>query len=83
MDWVESKSVGGLSPEFAAVCVGSEPLEGFASSGEVAGPEQVGQVRFKWFMSVVEEALDGSILDSSVHALDLLVGPGMVGDGWA
>jgi len=38
-------------------------------------------MRFELFMSVVEIALDGSILDGSVHALDLPVCPGMVGLG--
>jgi hypothetical protein len=79
MDWVESKSVWGLGPEFAEVFVGRESLEGFEFSGEVVGPEEVGQVRFELFMGVVEVALDGGILDGSVHALDLPVGPGMVG----
>jgi len=38
-------------------------------------------VRFELFVGVVEVALDSGILDSSVHALDLPVGPGMVGLG--
>jgi hypothetical protein len=49
--------------------------------GEVEGPEEVGQVRFELFMGVVEVALDSGVLDGSVHALDLPVGPGMVGLG--
>ena len=32
-------------------------------------------------MGIVEVSLDGSVLDGSVHALDLSVGPGMVGSG--
>jgi hypothetical protein len=35
-------------------------------------------VRFELFVGVAEVALDGGILDGSVHAFDLLVSPGMV-----
>src|ERR1700722_12754765 len=81
MDWVESKSVRGLCPEFAEVFVGSEAFEGLESSGEVVGAEEVGQVRFELIVSVVEVWFDGGVLDGPVHAFDLPVGPGMVGFG--
>ena len=83
MDWVESKSIRGLRPEFAEVFVGREPFEGLESWGEVVGFEEVGQVRFELFVGVVKVALDRGILDGSIHALDLSVGPGMVGFGKA
>ena len=38
-------------------------------------------MRFELLMGGVEVALDGGILDGSVHTLDLPVGPGMVGLG--
>ena len=41
MDWVESKSIRGLRPEFAEVFVGREAFEGLESSGEVVGSEEV------------------------------------------
>ena len=41
MDWVESKSVWLVSPEFAEVFVGREAFEGLESSGEVVGSEEV------------------------------------------
>ena len=44
MDWVESKSVRGLCPEFAEVCVGREPFESLESSGEVVGCNEAGAV---------------------------------------
>jgi hypothetical protein len=88
MDWVESKSksVWGLRSEFAEIFVGCEAFEGFESSGEVVGLEEVVQVRFELVMGVVEVALNRSVLDGSVHAFDLPVGPaladaGMVGLG--
>jgi len=63
MDWVESKSVWGLCPEFAEVFVGREALECLESSGEVVCGEEVGQVRCELVASVVEEAFDGCLLD--------------------
>ena len=44
MDWVESKPIWVLSPEFAEVFVGREPFEGLESSGEIVCPEEVCQV---------------------------------------
>ena len=70
MDWVESKSIRGLRPEFAEVFVGREALEGLESSGEVVGSEEVGQVRFELVMGVVEVSLDGGVFDGSILAVD-------------
>jgi hypothetical protein len=81
MDWVERKSVWGLCPPFAQIFVGREAFERLESSGEVVGSEEVGQVRFELVVGVVEVSLHRSVLDGSVHALDLPVGPGMVGFG--
>ena len=79
MDWVESKFIWGLRPELAEVFVRREAFEGLESSGEVVGSEEVGQVRFELVVGIVEVSLDGSVLDGSVHALDLSVGPAMAG----
>ena len=81
MDWVESKYVLGLRPELAEVVIRREAFEGLESSGEVVGSEEVSQVRSELFLGVVEVAFDGGVLDGPVHALDLPVGPGMVGLG--
>ena len=56
MGWVEGKSVWRLRPEFAEVFVGSKSLEGFESSGEVVGSEEVGQVRFELVKRSAERA---------------------------
>ena len=81
MDWVESKPICLLGPEFAEVFVGREAFECFESSGEVVGFEEVGQVRFELVVGVVKVSLDGGVFDGSIHALDLPVGPGVVGPG--
>ena len=83
MDWVESKSIRGLRPEFAEVFVGREPSECLESSSEVVGFEEVGQVRFELFVGVVKVALDRCVLNGSIHAFDLSVCPGMVRFGKA
>jgi hypothetical protein len=67
MDWVESRSVWGLRSEFAEVVV-------------VVGSEEVVQVLCV-LVVCRRVALHRSVLDGSVHALDLPVGPGMVGLG--
>ena len=81
MDWVESKFIWCLRPEFAEVFVGREAFEGLESPGEVVGVEEVVQVRFELVVGVVEVSLDGGVFDGSVHAFDLPIGPGMVGLG--
>jgi hypothetical protein len=57
MDWVESKSIRGLRPQFAEIFVVREPFEGLESSCEVIGFDEVGQVRIELFAGVVEVAL--------------------------
>ena len=79
MDWVESKPVWCLCPEFAEVLIGRKAFECLESAGEVVGCDEVVQVRFELLMRVIEVAFDGSFLDGSIHAFDLPVGPGMVG----
>ncbi len=78
MDWVESKSVGCLSPELAEVFLGRKAFEGLDFSGEVIGSEEVVQVHFELVVGIVGVSFHRSVLDGSVHALDLPVGPGMV-----
>jgi hypothetical protein len=83
MDWVEGKSNWLARPEteFAEVFVRREPFEGLAFASEVVGSEEVGQVRFELVVGVVEVSLDGGVLDGSVHAFYLPVGPRVVGLG--
>src|SRR5882757_5364888 len=75
MDWVESKSIWCLRPEFAKVFVGRESLEGLESSGEVVCPEEVGQVRFELVMGVLAKRHDDGFLFDRQNR-----GPG---NGWA
>ena len=81
MDWVKSKSVWVVGPEFADAFVGCEASKGLESPGKVVGCDEVRQVRFELFVRVIEEAFDGGFLDGPVHPFDLSVGPGMVGLG--
>ena len=67
-----------LSPNLAEVFVGRQALKRLEYPGEVVAFEEVVQVRFELDVGVVEVSLDGSVLDGSVHAFNLPVGPRMV-----
>lgn len=54
---------------------------GLESACEVVGGHKVAEVRAQLIVAVMVEALNGGVLDRAVHALDLTVGPRMVGLG--
>jgi hypothetical protein len=56
VDWVESKSVWVVGPEFADGFVRCEPAKSLESPSEVVGCDEVRQVRFELFVRVIEEA---------------------------
>jgi len=76
MDWVESKSIRFGDPEFAEELIRGKALEDLEPSGEVVGQDEVVQVSLHLVVAVVVITADGGILDGSIHALDLAVGPG-------
>ena len=61
--------------------VGRETSEGLKPLGEVVGHEEGMDVRFELSVRAVMVALDGRLLEGSVHPLDLTIGPRMVGFG--
>ena len=61
--------------------VRSEASESFESFGEVVGVEEGGQVFLELIMGLVKIGADSSLLDGAVHALDLTVGPRVIGFG--
>src|SRR6202453_4586966 len=69
------------SPGFADEFIGGEAFEGFESSGEVVGVEEVLQVGSQLVVSFVEVAIDGRVLDGAVHSFDLPIGPWVLGLG--
>ena len=71
------------SPAFADVFVGREALQGLQPTSVVVGVNEVGKVCFELIVSIVMVALDGRFLDRAVHALDLAVGPWVLGLGRA
>ncbi|EZQ13534.1 hypothetical protein CF98_27020 [Halopseudomonas bauzanensis] len=66
---------------FADELIGREALEGFQSSPEIIGVDEVVKVPSQLVVLVVVEALDGGVLDGAVHPLDLSVGAWMVDFG--
>jgi hypothetical protein len=81
--WVgfEFEGVWFFCPQGAAVFVGYESFEGFESTGEVVGVDEVDEVSAEVLVSLVVEARYGGFFQSPVHAFDLSVGPGMPGFG--
>ena len=73
MDWVEDESIRLLCPCLADVFVGCETPQGFQPAAEVVGGEEVGQVGSELVVRVVVIAVDGRLLDGSVHPLNLPV----------
>ena len=60
---------------FADELVGREALQGFESTREVVGGDEVRQVRAQLVVRGVVEPLDRCLLDGAVHALDLSIRP--------
>ncbi len=65
-------------PAFAGVFVGCEALQGLQLPSVVVGGDEVGKVSFELIVPIVMIALGGRFLDRAVHALDLVIGPGML-----
>jgi hypothetical protein len=81
LERVKCEPVWLRSPCLADELVGREPFEGLEPAAEVVSDNEVGEALTKLVMTVVVEALDGRILDSAVHPLDLAIGPWMPGFG--
>ena len=78
MGWIEFEVLWFFCPQGADVFVGCEPFEGLESTGEVVGIDEVDKVLPEVLVGLVVEALYGGFFQSSVHAFDLSVGPGML-----
>ena len=73
MDRVQDESVRLGYPDLADVFVRCKAAEGLEPACGFAGCHEVRQVGAQLVMAVVMEALDGRVLDGSVHSLDLAV----------
>ena len=67
--------------ELADEVVWGEAFEGLEATSEIFCGDEVRQMSPQLCMRFVEVSFDGCILDGAVHALDLAVGPGMLGLG--
>ena len=81
MGWTKFEALGFFCPDGADVFVGRESSEGFESSGEVVGVDEVGEMLAEVLVGFVVEAFDGCFLEGPVHAFDLVVVPRMFGLG--
>ena len=57
---------------------GVKTVKGLQSSAEVVDVDEVVEVSAKLVVCVVVEALDGCVLERSVHPFDLAIGPRVV-----
>lgn len=81
LERIEDESLWLGSPDLADVFVGGEALQGLEPAGEVVGSDEVAEMVTELLMAAVVEAMDGGFLDGPTHALDLAVGPRMLGLG--
>ena len=63
------------------VLVRSEAGESFEALGKVVGVEESGEVLAQLSMAGIIVGADGGVFEGAVHALDLTIGPGMIGLG--
>lgn len=74
---------GLLCPGLADELLGDKGFEGFGALCEVVGADKVCEVASQLVMGFVVEAFNARFCDRPVHALDLSIGPGMLGFGEA
>lgn len=79
MDRIDDESFGFDYPSFADELVGREPFQGLEAAAEVVCGDEALEMGAELIVVVVVEAFDRRVLDRSVHALDLTVGPRMPG----
>lgn len=66
-----------VSPGFADGFVRCEAAQGFQTTGEVVGGDEVGEMLTQLIVAFVVIASDRRVLDRSIHAFDLAVRPRM------
>jgi len=79
VDWIEPELIRAFCPAFADVFVGCEPSQGLEPLCEVVGSQESGEVFAQLIVAVIMIAADSSLFQGAVHALNLAVGPGMLG----
>jgi hypothetical protein len=78
LGWIEFESFRLFCPELADVLVWREALQGLQSTGEIVGADEIGEMGFELFVTVIMGAFDGGFFECPVHAFDLTIGPGML-----
>ena len=73
MDYIESEPLRSDSPPFADKLIGRHAFEGLQPSPKIVGVDEVIEVIPQLIMGVVVEALDDSVPDRPVDALDLAI----------
>lgn len=72
---ISGKPLGFVLEAFADKFIRCEATRGFEPAAIVVGIDKVGQVRFELLAVIIVIAFDSGLLDRSVHAFDLPIGP--------
>jgi hypothetical protein len=83
MAWIDGKAFGFFLPALTDVFIRGKPSEGFESLGEIVGRQEGIEVLFEVLMRLAIEFSDRGFFEGAVHALDLAIGPGVIGFGEA
>lgn len=77
--WIDDKAFWFILPAFDDVFIRSRSSQGFEPPGEITGTQKVVEMTSQLLMIIVMIAFGGCFLESTVHALDLALDPGMIG----
>ena len=78
---IELKAFRLLLPAFTDLLVVRQSLESFETLGKVIGREELSEMLLELVVRLIVIALDGCLLDSAIHPLDLPVRPRMLDFG--
>ena len=78
MGWIDDKLFRLILPSFNDEFVRCKTFESFKSFGKIVCIHKSRKMAFELLMSVIIIALYGGFFESTIHALDLPIRPGMV-----
>ncbi len=79
MVWIDDKAFWFVLPAFDDVFIRSGSSQGFEPAWRSYRHSESVEMFSQLLMIVVMIAFDGCFFESTVHALDLAIGPGMIG----
>jgi hypothetical protein len=83
MAWIDGKAFWFFLPALTDVFIRGKPSEGFEALGEIVGHPEGVEVLFEVLRRLVRAFFDRGFFEGAVYALDLAIGPGVIGVGEA